>query len=164
MLTEKFSRELGIDPSELGRYIDSKPREEKLEILKRWYELLASETLRPFKNSRESLKTMAEEGYMMVYLTARERIVETGAGKIDVERLTREWLEGNGFPEGRLVMNPGMKALEFKTKALEEIMGEMRNGGNDRPAYGIGDTRSDMLSYISHGISPLPCHSHLHPG
>ena len=84
----------------------------------------------------------ADQGYEIVYLTARIRILQSSIP---------EWLEENDFPEGSIhVMQTDMDSRDhgaFKQRILEDFKA---NGWEFVSAY--GDSSSDFEAYSAVGI------------
>ncbi len=155
-LLEKLASDYGLSYNQLFEYWISQPREKVHELIRKFHEILYEMELEPFSHAVEALHRMKKLGYEIVYLTARPRIFNTRYGEINIEEITRKWIDKYGFPSGRLFISNGEKAMLFKTKALEEIAKARP------PLYGIGDRKSDIFSYRSHGITPILFHEKVH--
>lgn len=152
---EKLAEKYSIMPDSWDRHWKDKARKEKEEMIRDWYLLAESMDMEPVEHAKEALEKIASKGYEIVYLTARYEAFHADGREINMRRLTEEWLERHGFPDGRLMMNSHEKGLVFKSRSLASLERE-------RPAYGIGDTKEDMMAYMSAGLKPILFHNHLH--
>lgn len=91
-----------------------------------------------------AVQTFADAGYLVIYLSARIRLLQAGVP---------QWLEENGFPPGRLRLTESREERKdhagFKASALDAYHAD---GCHFVAAY--GDSSSDFEAYASAGISP----------
>ena len=91
-----------------------------------------------------AVQTFADAGYLVIYLSARIRLLQGGVP---------DWLEENGFPSGRLRLTESREERKdhagFKATVLK---GFQADGCRFVAAY--GDSSSDFEAYASAGISP----------
>jgi len=91
-----------------------------------------------------AVQTFADAGYVVVYLSARVRLLQGGVP---------DWLKDNGFPPGRLRLTESHKEQKdhagFKASMLDAYHAD---GCHFVAAY--GDSSSDFEAYTRAGISP----------
>ena len=96
------------------------------------------------KGAATAVHTFADAGYLIIYLSARVRLLQGGIP---------DWLEENGFPRGRLHLtesrNERKDHAAFKASVLDAYRAD---GWRCVAAY--GDSSSDFEAYASAGISP----------
>ncbi len=157
---EMTGRELGFKSlREFGEAWKKMSDKEIENALVTWHACLCASDPDPIEGSADALKFLSENGYEIIYLTGRwESVVKDGM-RYDVAETTRKWLEKHGFPGGKIHMVGWDRCGEKKRRVLEEISAKVK-----RPIYGIGDRKSDMIAYLTHGIIPVLFNSHtFHP-
>ena len=91
-----------------------------------------------------AVQTFADAGYMIIYLSARIRLLQDGIPG---------WLEQNGFPSGRLHLTESREERKDHAAFKAGVLQDYRAAGW-RCIAAYGDSSSDFEAYASAGISP----------
>jgi hypothetical protein len=101
--------------------------------------------VRPLPGAREALVSLSSR-FEILYLTARDHVFRTK---------TRAWLRENRFPEAPIYLRRGTRFWTCRSgRHKRGRLGELRPAF-PRIAAGVGDARSDLTAYASHGIPAI---------
>jgi len=88
------------------------------------------------------LNTLAQQGYQIVYLTARTPLLQAGLP---------QWLHDHGFPPGPLHVAQSAEERhhpdQYKARVLEDYI-----HAGWQLAYAFGDSTTDFIAYAAAGI------------
>lgn len=110
---EPILEEINCDNHFYTKSLHNWKDEEDLEYLNQYYEKIVNE-VRPRTLAVEYLEKLHNEGNKIVLITARWE-----SNKFDVTELTKQWIETNGIPCDKLVINAQNKLIAAKQENVD---------------------------------------------